>query len=120
VIKLTVEEFGSGYALQPMELIIEIGLALLAVTWILVYLLRDQSSIPRATQEQSSGITVTFKTYDPGKYKAQNEAREQWLRQRYPDGEKWIFTKVAGVAHRNRNGSYRRKVLQRCRVSEEL
>jgi len=96
-----------------MELIVGIGLTLLAVIWILVYLLRDQGSIPRATQGQSSGrSTVTFKTYDSGKYKAKNEAREEWLRQHYPDGEKWIFTKVAGVAHRNHNGTYRRRILQ--------
>ena len=69
---------------------------------------------------ERSTVTYTFKTYDPEQYKAQNEAREEWLKQHYPDGDKWIFTKVVGVSHKNSDGSYRKKIIRRCRVHEEL
>lgn len=104
-----------------MELIVGIGIAVFVGVWIVFYLLRDQGSIPPATHEQSSGhVTVTFKTYDPDEHKAQNEAREEWLKQHYPESDKWIFTKVVGVSHRNNNGSYRKRIIRRCGVPEEL
>lgn len=104
-----------------MELLIAIGIAVLVVIWIFAYLLRDQDSVPHSTQEQRRGqSTVTFKIYDPDEYKAKDEARKEWLKQRYPDGDKWIFTKVVGVSHKNSDGSYRRKIIRRCRVPEEL
>lgn len=118
--ELTVEEFAAGYALA-MELMVGIGITVVLVTWILAHLLRDPGNIPRSGQEQTSGhITVTFKTHDPEQYKAQDEAREEWLKQHYPDGDKWIFTKVVGVSHKNLDGSYRKTIIRRCRVPEEL
>src|ERR1700740_1791548 len=65
-------------------------------------------------------VTATFKTYDPEQYKARNEKRQKWLKQRYPDADKWIFTKVAGASHRNQNGSDRQRILRRCTAAEEL
>jgi hypothetical protein len=104
-----------------MELLVEIGVALLVAVWILVYLMRDQGTVPRQTHEESRGrITVTFKTYDPDEYKAEDEVREKWLKQQYPEGDKWIFTKVVGVSYRNNDGSDRRTIIRHCRVPAEL
>jgi len=104
-----------------MELIIGIGIAVVVVIWVFAHVLREPDSIPRPTHEDIKGrSTVTFKTYDRDKYKVQDEAREEWLKQRYPDADKWIFTKVVGVSHRNNDGSSRRTIIWRCKAPEEL
>ena len=104
-----------------MELLIGIGIAVLVVIWVFARVLREPDSIPRPTHEDiREQSTVTFKTYDPNEYKVQDEAREEWLRQHYPDADKWIFTKVVGVSHRNNNGSSRRIIIWRCKAPEEL
>jgi hypothetical protein len=104
-----------------------VGLAIFLAFCLLLYLWLKQGSTEEQSnspipKEPSSGyrITATLKTYDPSQYKARNEERERWLKQRYPDADKWIFTKVAGVSHRNRSGSYRQRILRRCSAPEEL
>jgi HIRAN domain-containing protein len=120
VTELAVQTLHPGYA-STMELGIAIGIAVLVVVWIFSFLLRDPETIQRPMHDDSpERSTVTFKTYDPDEYKAQNGAREEWLKQHYPDSDKWIFTKVVGVSHKNSDGSYRKKVIRRCRVQEEL
>jgi HIRAN domain len=104
-----------------MELVIAIGIAVFVVIWISTYLLRGPENITRKRHDDSpERSTVTFSVYDPDEYKAQDQTREKWLKQHYPDCDKWIFTKVVGVSHRNNDGSHRGKIIWQCRAPEEL
>lgn len=98
-------------------MIVVVGLAIAGAVVLFLYSLFKQDSTEKASRY---GVTVTFRTYDPERHNAQNETRERWLGQRYPEADKLIFSKVAGVAHRNRNSSDRQKILERCTVGEEL
>src|SRR5215813_4422027 len=92
------------------------GLLVLAVICLLFYLVRSL----RRPKEPSRGVTVTMRTYDPEEYRACDEAREKWLRERHPEADKWIHSKVAGVSHRNLDGTSRHRILRNCTVPEDL
>lgn len=98
-----------------MTAVVGVGIAVAVILFLYALFRRDSSE-----EASRYGVTVTFNTYDPAQYRARNEVREQWLRERYPEADKLIFSKIAGVTHRNRNGSDRQMILERCSAREEL
>jgi hypothetical protein len=86
-----------------------IGIAVLLALLLFFYLLkRDRDRNQKAEQESIARLSVTFETLDPENYRTRDDVREQWLRQRCPECDKLIFSKVAGVTHRNSDGCDRR------------
>jgi hypothetical protein len=66
-------------------------------------------------------LTATVKRFDPEQYKDREEERREWLEQHYKHADKWIYSTVVGVSHRNRSGSpSRQNILARCGPNEEL
>jgi hypothetical protein len=95
------------------------GLFVFLVFCLLFYFFYRAASRSQVSRGRKQ-VTVTARAFDPDEYKEKNQAREKRLKERYPDADKWIYSKVAGVSHRNKSGSSRQKILRECRPMETL